>query len=115
MRPRGGLSAESLSAESLAPASAVCIGSGLLNAALPLATVGPVPAARAAMGAGAQQTLRGAELAPYGECRACGTVVPVPDVLILPGPGLDPDPADPVGRALVKPKGLLEPIEAGQV
>ncbi|MFE6286491.1 MFS transporter [Streptomyces sp. NPDC057877] len=34
------------------------IGSGLLNAALPLLAVGSVPAARAAMGSGAQQTLR---------------------------------------------------------
>lgn len=34
------------------------IGSGLLNAALPLLSVESVPAARAAMGSGAQQTLR---------------------------------------------------------
>ncbi|TQJ53335.1 hypothetical protein FBY34_1060 [Streptomyces sp. SLBN-115] len=34
---------------------------------------------------------------------------------MVPGPGLDPDPADPVSRALLKPKRLLEPIEAGQV
>ncbi|WP_189709559.1 MFS transporter [Streptomyces phaeofaciens] len=34
------------------------IGSGLLNAALPLLAVESVPAARAAMGSGAQQTLR---------------------------------------------------------
>ncbi|MGW1213544.1 MFS transporter [Streptomyces sp. NPDC002499] len=34
------------------------IGSGLLNAALPLLAVDSVPAARAAMGSGAQQTLR---------------------------------------------------------
>ncbi|MBX9396729.1 MFS transporter [Streptomyces sp. TRM72054] len=34
------------------------IGSGLLNAALPLLSVQSVPAARAAMGSGAQQTLR---------------------------------------------------------
>ncbi|MER5176935.1 helix-turn-helix domain-containing protein [Streptomyces sp. NPDC002896] len=53
----------------------------------------------------------GTELGPYGECRACGTVVPVEDVEMLPGPGLDPDPADPVSRALLKPKRLLEPVE----
>ncbi|KPI29128.1 transcriptional regulator, HxlR family [Actinobacteria bacterium OV320] len=57
----------------------------------------------------------GTELGPYGECPTCGTVVPVPDVLMVPGPGFDPDPADPVSRALLKPKRLLEPIEAGQV
>ncbi|MFG3548000.1 MFS transporter [Streptomyces sp. NPDC047725] len=34
------------------------VGSGLLNAALPLLTVESVPAARAAMGSGAQQTFR---------------------------------------------------------
>lgn len=34
---------------------------------------------------------------------------------MVPGPGLDPDPADPVGRALLRPKKPLEPIEAGQV
>ncbi|MFB8773869.1 MFS transporter [Streptomyces broussonetiae] len=34
------------------------VGSGLLNAALPLLSVESVPAARAAMGSGAQQTLR---------------------------------------------------------
>ncbi|WP_406436302.1 winged helix-turn-helix transcriptional regulator [Streptomyces sp. NBC_00631] len=53
----------------------------------------------------------GTELGPYGECPACGTVVPVADVVIAPGPGLDPDPADPVSRALLKPKRLLEPLE----
>lgn len=57
----------------------------------------------------------GAELGPYGECPACGTVVPVPDVEMMPGPGLDPDPADPVSRALLKPKRLLRPIEAEPV
>ncbi|MER6570256.1 helix-turn-helix domain-containing protein [Streptomyces sp. NPDC001093] len=53
----------------------------------------------------------GADLGPYGECRACGVVVPVADVVMVPGPGLDPDPADPVSRALLKPKRLLEPLE----
>ncbi|MFC7265026.1 winged helix-turn-helix transcriptional regulator [Streptomyces lutosisoli] len=52
----------------------------------------------------------GTELGPYGECSVCGTVVPVPDVEMVPGPGLDPDPADPISRALLKPKRLLEPI-----
>ncbi|MEU9440458.1 helix-turn-helix domain-containing protein [Streptomyces sp. NPDC048304] len=53
----------------------------------------------------------GTELGPYGECPACGVVVPVGDVVMVPGPGLDPDPADPVSRALLKPKRLLEPLE----
>ncbi|OIJ65233.1 winged helix-turn-helix transcriptional regulator [Streptomyces mangrovisoli] len=52
----------------------------------------------------------GTELGPYGECPACRSVVPVADVLVEPGPGLDPDPADPVSRALLKPKLLLEPL-----
>jgi DNA-binding HxlR family transcriptional regulator len=53
----------------------------------------------------------GTELGPYGECPACAMVVPVPDVEMTPGPGLDPDPADPVSRALLGPRRLLEPIE----
>lgn len=53
----------------------------------------------------------GTELGPYGECPACAMVVPVPDVEMTPGPGLDRDPADPVSRALLGPRRLLEPIE----
>ena len=53
----------------------------------------------------------GTELGAYGECPACGIVVPVADVEMVPGPGLDPHPADPVGRALLRPKRLLEPLE----
>ncbi|MGV4986620.1 winged helix-turn-helix transcriptional regulator [Streptomyces sp. NPDC001709] len=53
----------------------------------------------------------GTELGPYGECPACRTGVPVEDVVMAPGPGLDRDPADPVSRALLKPKRLLEPLE----
>lgn len=52
-----------------------------------------------------------ADPGPYGECPARGTIVPLPDVEMVPGPGLDPDPADPVGRALLRPKRMLEPIE----
>jgi hypothetical protein len=29
---------------------------------------------------------------------------------MLPGPGLDPEPADPVSRALLSPRRLLQPI-----
>ncbi|KPH97635.1 transcriptional regulator, HxlR family [Actinobacteria bacterium OK074] len=51
------------------------------------------------------------DLGPYGECPACGTLVPVADVLLVPGPDLDPDPDDPVSRALLRPKRMLEPID----
>jgi hypothetical protein len=34
---------------------------------------------------------------------------------MYPGPGLDQDPADPVSRALLEPRRLLEPIEADPV
>ncbi|MFJ2814305.1 winged helix-turn-helix transcriptional regulator [Streptomyces sp. NPDC087294] len=57
----------------------------------------------------------GTELGPYGECGHCGTPVPVSDVVIEPGPGLDPDPADPVSRALLKSRRLLQPLESDQV
>ncbi|MFJ4517186.1 winged helix-turn-helix transcriptional regulator [Streptomyces sp. NPDC088816] len=57
----------------------------------------------------------GTELGPYGECPACATVVPVEDVLMEPGPGLDPDPVDPVGRALLKPRRLLQPLDTDPV
>ncbi len=53
----------------------------------------------------------GTELGPYGECPVCRAAVPVGDVVMHPGPGLDRDPADPVSRALLKPKRLLEPLE----
>jgi DNA-binding HxlR family transcriptional regulator len=56
----------------------------------------------------------GTELGPYGECRACGTVVPVEDVLMEPGPGLDPNPTDPISRTLLKPRRLLQPIVVDQ-
>ncbi|WP_192582994.1 winged helix-turn-helix transcriptional regulator [Streptomyces albicerus] len=58
-----------------------------------------------------RHTICGTELGPYGECAACGTVVPLEDVEMMPGPGLDPAPEDPVSRALLKPKRLLQPIE----
>ncbi|MFD5078362.1 winged helix-turn-helix transcriptional regulator [Streptomyces sp. NPDC058371] len=57
----------------------------------------------------------GTELGPYGECPACGIVVPVPDVEMTAGPGLDPDPANPVSRALFAPRRLLQPLEADPV
>jgi DNA-binding HxlR family transcriptional regulator len=57
----------------------------------------------------------GTELGSYGECPACGTIVPVPDVVMEPGPGADPDPADPVSRALLRPKRRLTPLEPDPV
>lgn len=50
------------------------------------------------------------ELGAYGECPACGVAVPVEDVLMEPGPALDTNPTDPVSRALLTPKRLLEPL-----
>lgn len=57
----------------------------------------------------------GTELGSVGECPACGGLVPVEDVEMLPGPGLDPDPADPVSRELLKPRRLLQPVEIDPV
>ncbi|MET9447302.1 winged helix-turn-helix transcriptional regulator [Streptomyces cinerochromogenes] len=57
----------------------------------------------------------GGEVEPYGNCAACGTPVAVADVVMVPGPELDPDPADPVSRALLRPKRLLEPLETDPV
>ncbi|MFI5882100.1 winged helix-turn-helix transcriptional regulator [Streptomyces sp. NPDC051554] len=57
----------------------------------------------------------GTELGSYGECSTCAVVVPVGDVIMDPGPGLDQDPADPVSRALLKPRRLLQPIEPDPV
>ncbi|WP_406490325.1 helix-turn-helix transcriptional regulator [Streptomyces sp. NBC_01604] len=54
----------------------------------------------------------GTGLGSYGECPACGGVVPVGEVEMAPGPGLDPDPADAVSRALLRPKRLLQPLQA---
>lgn len=53
----------------------------------------------------------GGDIEPYGKCTACGTLVPVADVVMEPGPELDSAPADPVSRALLRPKRLLEPLE----
>ncbi|PKV85927.1 helix-turn-helix domain-containing protein [Streptomyces sp. TLI_146] len=57
----------------------------------------------------------GTELGAYGECPACGAVVPPKDVEMRPGPGLNPDPEDPVSRALLAPRRLLQPVEAERV
>ncbi|MEV8014942.1 helix-turn-helix domain-containing protein [Streptomyces sp. NPDC086554] len=57
----------------------------------------------------------GAELGAVGDCPACGILVPVEDVEMVPGPGLDPDPADPVSRALLAPRRLLTAVEVDPV
>ncbi|MFD6434958.1 winged helix-turn-helix transcriptional regulator [Streptomyces venezuelae] len=57
----------------------------------------------------------GTELGAGGDCPACGGPVPVRDVEMLPGPGLDPDPKDPVSRALARPRRLLQPVEVDPV
>ncbi|WP_405799050.1 winged helix-turn-helix transcriptional regulator [Streptomyces sp. NBC_01506] len=60
-------------------------------------------------------TVCGTELGSYGECPACGMAVPPRDVAMRPGPGLDPEPQDPVGRALLAPRRLLQPLETDRV
>lgn len=57
----------------------------------------------------------GTELGLVGECPGCGVLVPVEDVEMLPGPGLDPDPSDPVSRALLAPRRLLTAVETDPV
>ncbi|MFE2639980.1 hypothetical protein ACFXKF_35375 [Streptomyces scopuliridis] len=58
---------------------------------------------------------RGTELGAYGECPDCGVPVPPADVEMLPGAGLDPDPRDPVRRALLRLRRLLQPLETDRV
>ncbi|WP_369144441.1 winged helix-turn-helix transcriptional regulator [Streptomyces sp. R44] len=53
----------------------------------------------------------GTELDPYDVCASCGLVVPLADIEMRPGAGLDPDPADPVSRAFLRPRRLLVPLE----
>ncbi|MCR6484937.1 helix-turn-helix transcriptional regulator [Amycolatopsis sp. OK19-0408] len=45
-------------------------------------------------------------------CRACGAVVPVPEIRIEPGPGYEPSTAekDPVSEQMSRPRLLLEPL-----
>ncbi|HWU10793.1 MAG TPA: helix-turn-helix domain-containing protein [Streptomyces sp.] len=58
----------------------------------------------------------GTELGALGQCPACGDVgVPPEDVEMRPGTGLDPDPGDPVSRALLAPRRLLQPLETDRV
>lgn len=57
----------------------------------------------------------GTELGVVGDCPGCGILVPPEDVEMLPGPGLDMEPADPVSRALARPRRLLQPVETDPV
>ncbi|MGW0779816.1 winged helix-turn-helix transcriptional regulator [Streptomyces sp. NPDC002913] len=58
----------------------------------------------------------GTELGVFGQCTACGNIaVPVEDIEMRPGAGLDPDPEDPVSRALLAPRRLLQPLDADRV
>ena len=47
-----------------------------------------------------------------GLCTGCGAAVPVEDILVVPGPGLEPpsDDADPVTVALAQPHRMLLPL-----
>ncbi|GHB22005.1 MFS transporter [Streptomyces viridiviolaceus] len=60
------------------------VGSGLLNAALPLLAVESVPAARAAMGSGAQQTFR-----YIGSCAGVALTIALATSAGAPGRGAD--------------------------
>jgi DNA-binding HxlR family transcriptional regulator len=56
----------------------------------------------------------GAAVAGDGICATCGQLVPVPELVVAPGPGLASTPgrADPVSLALGAPHRLLEPVRA---
>ncbi|GAA5194064.1 helix-turn-helix domain-containing protein [Rugosimonospora acidiphila] len=47
-----------------------------------------------------------------GRCQECGSVIPVPEIQIEPGPGFEPTGSDhdPVSHAMNTPRRLLEPI-----
>ncbi|MFD8009942.1 winged helix-turn-helix transcriptional regulator [Streptomyces sp. NPDC058955] len=53
----------------------------------------------------------GTELDRGGACPACRVLVMPADIEMRPGDGLDPDPADPVARALLAPRRLLTPLD----
>jgi DNA-binding HxlR family transcriptional regulator len=50
----------------------------------------------------------------HGRCSGCGAVVPVGEILALPGPGLPPpnEGDDPVTAALAGPRQLLQPLRS---
>jgi DNA-binding HxlR family transcriptional regulator len=45
-----------------------------------------------------------------GRCPACGADIAPEEIKMRPGPGADPTPGDPVSRALLGPRMLLEPL-----
>ena len=51
-----------------------------------------------------------------GRCQDCGSIVPVRDIRIEPGPGYQPSGAvlDPVSAAINTPHRLLEPVTAAR-
>jgi hypothetical protein len=49
-------------------------------------------------------------IGPDGTCAACGNVVPLSDLLLLPGPGYDGEGDDFVSKTLTVPHRLLEPV-----
>ena len=61
-----------------------------------------------------QHAADGGAVSGDGTCAACGQAVPVPDLLVAPGPGLASRPGepDPVSAALAAPHRLLEPVRA---
>jgi hypothetical protein len=49
-------------------------------------------------------------IGPDGTCATCGSTVPPPDLLVLPGPGYDGEGDDFVSKTLITAHRLLEPI-----
>ncbi|MFE2494902.1 hypothetical protein [Streptomyces scopuliridis] len=78
-------------------------------------TVQASPDARGCDGNRPPAVAGGTALGAYRECPDCGVPVPPADVETLPGAGLDPDPRDPVRRALLRPRRLLQPLETDRV
>ncbi|WP_046498949.1 winged helix-turn-helix transcriptional regulator [Streptomyces odonnellii] len=70
--------------------------------------------------AGAKRALShdrdGGPLDHEGRCQECGSVVPVPEIRIEPGPGFDPENPnpDPVSAQLNTARRLLEPVTASR-
>ncbi|MFJ9033813.1 winged helix-turn-helix transcriptional regulator [Streptomyces sp. NPDC102274] len=70
--------------------------------------------------AGVKRALRhdrdGGPLDHEGRCEECGSVAPVPEIRIEPGPGYDPSNSnpDPVSALLNAPRRLLEPFAASR-
>ncbi|MFC9843818.1 winged helix-turn-helix transcriptional regulator [Streptomyces sp. NPDC060223] len=66
--------------------------------------------------AGVKRALRhdqdGGLLDREGRCQDCGSVIPVPQIRIEPGPGFDPAASDddPLSNAINTPRRLLEPV-----